>query len=195
MFLPETGVTGRVPLSIRIIGSNGMWGAALVGVIALFYVVALPALDNLLRAPSIDASRVVAAQGVSVIPPDGWAYDADSDTFHVFTQAGATLIVTPALEATGTLEEAITPAREQLLSDEQGQWVVSEPQEFETIAGDPAILLSAQNATDAQLLWVVQSDGQQVTVVMTSPATSLETVFGSAQALVESIRFSSRSTE
>ncbi|WP_062205409.1 hypothetical protein [Demequina salsinemoris] len=190
MFLPETGVTGRVPLSIRLIGSTGIRSAIIVALIAVLYLVGLPLLDVVLRAPAVDAGRIVAAQGTSVVPPEDWAYDADSDTFHVFTQAGATLIVTPVIEVSGTLEEAMQPTRDQLEGDAEGQWVVSEPQEFETIAGDPAILLSAQNATDAQLVWIVQHDDQQVSVVMTSPATSLETVFGSAQALVESLRFS-----
>ncbi|WP_084125294.1 hypothetical protein [Demequina sp. NBRC 110054] len=190
MFLPETGVTGRIPLSIQLIGRTGFRSALIVALIAVFYLVGLPMIDGALRAPSVDAGRIVAAQGTSVVPPEGWAYDADSETFHVFTQAGATLIVTPVIAVSGSLEEAIQPTLDQLESDTEGQWVVSAPQEFETIAGDPAILLSAQNPTDAQLVWIVQHDDQQVSVVMTSPATSLETVFGSAQALVESLRFS-----
>ncbi|MDN4472223.1 hypothetical protein [Demequina zhanjiangensis] len=188
MFLAETGPTGRIPLAIRLVGRNGVAGAVIVGLIALVYLVGIPALDAALRGPAIDASRVTSSSGISVVPPEGWAYDPDSETFQVFTQAGATIIVAPALPSDGTLEEAVAPTQEQLASDEGGQWVVSEPQYFTTRAGDRAVLLAAQNPTDAQLLWIVEHEGWHVRVVMNAPAASLETAFGSAQELVESMR-------
>ncbi len=194
MFLAETGPTGRIPLSIRLVGRSGVPGAIVVGLIALVYLVGIPALDAALRGPTVDAARVTFANGISVVPPEGWAYDADSETFQVFTQAGATIIVAPPLTATGTLEEAVEPTQEQLASDSEGQWVVSDPQYFTTRAGDPAVLLAAQNATDAQLLWIIEHDGRHVRVTMNAPSASLESAFSSAQALVESMRIPSGDT-
>ncbi|WNM24722.1 hypothetical protein RN607_01095 [Demequina capsici] len=189
MFLAETRPTGRIPLAIRIIGKRGVAGAVVIGLIAVAYLVGLPMLDAALRGPGADAGRISTTGGISVLPPDGWAYEPSSEAFQVFTQAGATLIVSPAVPASGTLEDAVDPTRQQLEADAQSQWVVSDPQTFSTTAGDPAILLAAQNGTDSQLLWVVRHGDLQITVVMTAPNVSLETVFTSAQALVESVRF------
>lgn len=180
-----------IPLSIALLNRRSVGGAVAVMLTALFFILVLPALSEMVAQDDLEVGAPVAiGQELIVTPEPDWALsDHTTTTFTVLTNSGAQLIITPASKFTVPVANQIKKAADAIANDPDKSWVVAPATTFATTAGDPGATVTAQSKETSTQTWIVAHDGLQATFVLVAPLAVWDKVNASATAIVESVRF------
>ncbi len=189
----------RMPLSIRIIGRSSAPGALFVVAVAALFVFGLPlvasSLPNADEAPvPADTTLTIGVEGssqVAVTLSGDWTEESRNDASLLLTNAGAELsIAAPQpIAATGTPQDVIARAVDDLTTDVEASWVASEPVELTTDAGDPGLCVTGTTVVDVAMTCAVQHGEQVSTLTATASAQVWPSLQPSVDAMVRSMRF------
>ncbi len=127
---------------------------------------------------------------------DGWSIADDSTngpnaTSLTLVNAGTTFAVTPprAFANGEDLASVTDSAIEDYAMDPDSGWVISDPMEFETAAGDPADCVTASTVTDVEFTCVVAHSGSYATFVVESTTSTWPALQRGAEDMVRSATF------
>lgn len=179
-----------VPISVGLLSRGSIVGAVVVLAVVLSYAVVLPLVDNAVEGdnPFKVGEPFVVAESYRITPQPGWALEDANELFTTISRAGATLILTGAIEAE-PIEEALQPTLDAFAADTTNTWLVGETQTFVTNAGDHGVKVVAHGTDSAQESWVITDGDQNITAVASSPEAVWKNVAGELDAMVSSIVF------
>lgn len=180
-----------VPLSVALLNRRSLGGAVVVMVCALFFILALPALGEMVAQDDIEVgSPLQVGEELTVTPGSGWALSPHStDSYTALTNSGAQLIITPAKPLTEPVSDQIQATADALANDPDKSWVVAKPTTINTAAGDSGATVTAQSKEATTQTWIIVHGRRQVTFVLVAPLAVWEKVTATATAIVESARF------
>ena len=182
--------TRPLPISVGLLSRRSLIGGTIVLVIALLYVLGVPALNGVLKGENdfTVGEPFVVGGTVQITPYEGWALDpSSSELFATFTRAGASLVITGAVELTQSPEDWAENARKGIEADTENTWVIGDPQTFVTDAGDHGVSVTAHNPNTAIESWYLTTDTMSVALVGNSPDSTWTTVSPEMDAMVASI--------
>lgn len=177
----------KVPISVGLLSRRSITGGLVVGLIALIFIVAVPALVPVFNTDAFSPGRpFVTAGGIQVTPAPGWSLGGDGVLFTTFERAGASLVFTPAVEAEGTAEELAQRGIDGL--EMTDGWVVGDFETFVSDAGDHGIHYAAHDPTTVAQNWVIDSaDGLRATVILSAPEGVWASMVDDVDAMIRSI--------
>lgn len=195
----RTRARSDLPLSLRIIGRPSWPGALFIAVCAVLFVWGLPQIaatlppDETVAEP---ATRTIMVESpgtgtVVITLADGWDIADESATGEADTvtlvNAGATLDVSPPRDLEGrSLDAILADATQQFADDPAAGWVISEPVEFTTDAGDPGMCVTSSTTADLQFSCAVTHDDLYVTYEAQSTTATWPSLQDGASAMVNS---------
>lgn len=188
---PPTPRATKVPLSVALLNRRSLGGAAVVLLSALFFILVIPALDDLIEHTELEVGTPLAVgENLLMTPAQGWALSPDSTQAQtILTNSGTQIVVTPAQPLSQPVADQIQDASDALANDPDKSWVVTEPTTFTTLAGDPGATVTAQSKETSTQSWIVTHDGSQATVVLVAPVAVWDAVSEGATDIVESLQF------
>ncbi len=178
-----TSAPPKVPISVGLLSRRSITGAIVVGLVALFFIVAVPALVPVFNEDAFRPGRpFVTAGGIQITPAAGWSLGGDDVLFTSLERAGASLVFTPAVDAEGTAEEYAQKGIEGLKMADG--WVVGEIETYVTTAGDHGVHYVGHDPATVAENWIIDNDaGLRATVILSAP----ESVWASMQDDVEAM--------
>ncbi|GIG53961.1 hypothetical protein [Demequina activiva] len=184
----QLAVASRLPLSLRLIGRNSAPGALIVAAIALFFVVAVPALAGVLRDPEPAADDAVAAGGTLELSlAEGWSVESQSSGVTTVVSGSATLTVRASISGPASLEPLVDEAVAALAEDPTANWVITDPVPYTTESGYPGFTVSATSETLSTQTWVIDNGTLDTVSTLAAPLESWAGALPGAQEIVESM--------
>lgn len=180
----------RPPISVGLLSRHSLLGGAVVFGVAIFYIVAIPIINGLLKGenPLEVGQPYTMFDSYQITPQEGWEVE-DGEVFVTITKAGSSLVFTGPVPADKTPEEAIETGKQGLEEDASDTWEVGEPTTFVTDAGDHGASVSGHTAETALESWVITDGTSNVTVLSSSPSGVWISVADEMEAMVKSIDF------
>lgn len=180
-----------VPLSVALLNRRSVSGAIVVTLCALFFIVVLPAIDDLVEGSDLSVGVPLAVgESLEVTSTQGWVLKSTSGAKSTtLTNSGAQLVITPAAEVSDSVPTQIQRIGDALADDPDNSWVVAEPTTFTTKAGDSGAAVTGQSKESATQIWVVSNGTVQTTLVLTAPVSVWEKVTQGATDIVDSVKF------
>lgn len=188
----EVGHEARRPSNrVGLLSRHSLLGGAVVLGVALFYIVAVPVINGLVKGPNqfeVD-QPFVAFDSYQFTPEEGWELESANDLFVTISKAGANVVFTPLVPADQTLDEAVRAVGDALSQDQNNTWVVGEPVGFVTDVGDHGATLTSHTTNQASQTWAITDGTSNVTVLATSPDVVWPSVSDEIDSMVKSIVF------
>lgn len=177
----------KVPISVGLLSRRSITGAVVVALVALFFIVAVPAMVPVFNEDVFRPGRpFVTAGGIQITPAAGWSLGGDDVLFTSFERAGASLVFTPAVEAEGSPEEVAQTGVEGLKMADG--WVVGEIETYVTAAGDHGVHYVGHDPATVAENWIVDNDaGLRATVILSAPESVWASMQDDLEAMIQSI--------
>lgn len=180
------------PISVGLLSKTSLTGGLVVLGVALFFIVALPWINQLV--PGDNPFRVgepyVVAGSYQITPEPGWEIASENELLTTITKSGASFVLLPPTEADGeTLEGQINLTVQALENDASTTWVIGDPQTFVTGAGDHGLQVVAHSHDQASETWVIEHEEWQVTLVAQSPDSVWKSLSAELEAMASSVVF------
>ena len=186
-----TSEADRPPISAGLLGRHSLLGGVVVLGVALFYIVAVPVINGLVKGENAFevGQPYVAFDSYQFTPQEGWELESSNDLFVTLSKAGANVIFTGLAPADQTPDEVARAAGAALSQDQSNTWVVGEPVPFVTDAGDDGAMVASHTTNRASEIWVITDGTSNLTVVATSPDAVWSSLSDEIDAMVKSVVF------
>lgn len=181
--------SSSVPVSVRLLSRRSVVGGSVVLAVALFYILALPIIDNSVEGenPFRPGEPFVVADSYSIVPQPGWDLESEAEIFTTLKKGESTLVLVAAVSQEQSPEEAIDLTVTAFENDETTTWVIGDPQTFVTNAGDHGVKLVAHSTNDASETWVIANGEMSTTLVATTPDNVWASVADELDAIASSV--------
>lgn len=178
-----------LPITVGLLGKRSIFGAVLVLSLALFYAVALPAINSSIHGEGDFApgEPFIVSGTVQITPAAGWELNSSNELFTTLTKSGASLLLIGAVENDASLEEQADLAIAGFEADTQNTWIVGQPQTFTTNVGDHGISVTAHTGSDASDSFVIRHGALTTSLIATSPEGVWVSVTSDIEAMIASV--------
>lgn len=178
-------------MSVGLLGMQSLIGAAVVLGVALFYIVAVPVINGLVKGqnPFEVGQPYIAFDSYQFTPQEGWDLVSSNDLFVTLGKEGSNVVFTELVSADQTPEEAILTAIDALAQDQANSWVIGGPTAFVTNDGDHGVSATSHSTTQATQIWVITDGTSNLTVFASSPESVWVSLNDEIVTMVQSIVF------